>query len=114
LADLLGYDFGMINNHSDSENGRDDGTRKSEEHQPNTAEEPNLRKAEIAEWLGVTPRTVNSYMRQRTIPFRKGPKFVLFKKSEVEAALLRKVEPERESVEKIQRSKENEPPKAQN
>jgi hypothetical protein len=84
----------MTNNHSDSENGRDDGTRKSTEATPNPAEEPNLRKVEIAEWLGVTPRTVNSYMQMRRIPFWKGPKFVLFKKSEVEKALLRKVEPE--------------------
>src|SRR3954454_15648316 len=95
----------MINNHSDSENGFDNGTRKSEEGKPNTAEERNLRKPEIAEWLGVSERTVNTYMRERRIPFRKGPRFVLFKKSEVEAALLVKVEPEPDAVAKTRRSR---------
>ena len=96
----------MINNH-ESEHGchKEPGTGNEQDRE--TSGEPMVKKPEIAEWLGVSQRTVNTYMRKRQIPFRKGPRFVLFKISEVEKALLRKVEPEEKEKEKVEEKAEN-------
>jgi hypothetical protein len=85
----------MIKNH-ESEHGCHEAPRTGNEDDTQESGEPMVKKPEIAEWLGVTPRTVNTYMRERSIPFYKGPRYVLFKISEVEKALLRKVDPEQD------------------
>src|SRR4051794_2396251 len=84
----------MINKHDADHEGNEQ-TGMSKKGTANEAEEP-VRKNEMAEWLKVSPRTLNAYMRQKRIPFLKGPKYVLFKKGEVEAALLRKEEAKQE------------------
>jgi excisionase family DNA binding protein len=81
----------MIKNH-ESEHGCHKDPRTGNERDGKKSGEAMVKKPEIAEWLGVSQRTVNTYMRERSIPFYKGPRYVLFKISEVEKALLRKVE----------------------
>jgi hypothetical protein len=82
-----------MNNHEAGHNqGSEEMAGMPTEQNPETRAEPMMRKAEIAEWLKVTPRTLNNYMRERRIPFHKGPKLVWFKMSEVQAALFGKID----------------------
>jgi excisionase family DNA binding protein len=49
-----------------------------------------MTKAELAEFLGVSPRTVDNYVSARRIPFIKlGPRLVRFRLADVERALKR-------------------------
>jgi excisionase family DNA binding protein len=97
----------MINNH-ESEHGCHKEPRMGNGQESEKSGEPMVKKSEIAEWLGVSQRTVNTYMRERSIPFYKGPRYVLFKISEVEKALLRKIEAEEEEKDGRQRTEEGE------